>query len=43
MRERVVEGYTIVYRALPDTNDNRTAGDVRVYRVFGPGQDRSAL
>ena len=39
-RECVVEGYTIVYSVDPDTGSNRTAGDVYVVRVFGPGQHR---
>lgn len=42
-RYRVVEGYRLTYRVAPDTDDNRTAGDVRVLRVFGPGQDRSGI
>jgi plasmid stabilization system protein ParE len=37
-RERVVEGYKIVYEVQPDTGDNATAGDVLVLRIFGPGQ-----
>lgn len=41
-RERVVEGYTVIYRVDPDTNDRRTAGNVYILRVFGPGQDRPA-
>jgi plasmid stabilization system protein ParE len=36
-------GYRALYRVHPDTSRNDTAGDVRVLRVFGPGQDRSAL
>jgi hypothetical protein len=39
-RERAVEGYTIVYEVTPDTNDRRTAGDVFILRVYGPGQER---
>ena len=42
-RERPVAGYVIVYRVEPDTDDRRTAGDVLVIRVFGPGQDRASL
>lgn len=38
-RERVVSDYRIIYQVLPDTGDNRTAGDVLVVRVLGPGQD----
>lgn len=37
-RQRIVEGYTIVYRVEVDTGNNDTAGDVVVIRVFGPGQ-----
>jgi plasmid stabilization system protein ParE len=39
-REVVAEGHTIVYRVEPDTGDRRSAGDVFVARIFGPGQDR---
>jgi plasmid stabilization system protein ParE len=38
-RERVVSDYRIIYQVLPDTGDNRTAGDVVVLRVLGPGQN----
>ena len=31
------------YRVSPDTRSNETAGDVRVLRVYGPGQDRRAF
>ncbi|MFI5022961.1 MAG: type II toxin-antitoxin system RelE/ParE family toxin [Alphaproteobacteria bacterium] len=41
-RERVIEGYTVIYHVDPDTNDRRSAGDVFILRVFGPGQDRPA-
>ena len=41
-RERTITGYVVVYSVLPDTGDSRTAGDVTILRVFGPGQDRSA-
>jgi plasmid stabilization system protein ParE len=34
-------GYRALYRVIPDTGRNDTAGDVLVLRVFGPGQDRS--
>lgn len=37
-RQRIVEGYKIIYRILPDTGHDDTAGDVTVVRVFGPGQ-----
>lgn len=33
-------GYRALYRVHPDTSLNDTAGDVRVLRVYGPGQDR---
>jgi plasmid stabilization system protein ParE len=36
-------GYRALYRVSPDTGRNDTAGDVRVLRVFGPGQDRGTL
>ena len=36
-------GYRVLYRVVPDTFRDETAGDVRVLRVFGPGQDRRAL
>ena len=36
-------GYRALYEVTPDTGHNETAGDVRVLRVFGPGQDRSTL
>ncbi len=42
-REHRAEGHTIVYIVDPDTGDSRTAGDVYVLRVFGPGQDRSSF
>lgn len=35
-------GYRALYEVHPDTGRNATAGDVRVLRVFGPGQDRSS-
>ena len=36
-------GYRVMYRVHPDTGRDETAGDVRVLRVFGPGQDRRRL
>jgi len=36
-------GYRALYRVHPDTGRNETAGDVRVLRVFGPGQSREQL
>ena len=34
-------GYRALYEVSPDTGRDETAGDIRVLRVFGPGQDRS--
>ena len=36
-------GYRALYEVLPDTGRDQTAGDVRILRVFGPGQDRGTL
>ena len=36
-------GYRALYEVLPDTGRNETAGDVRVLRVFGPGQYRGTV
>ncbi len=36
-------GYRALYRVTPDTGRDETAGDVRVLRVFGPGQSRNRL
>ena len=36
-------GYRALYRVIPDTGRDETAGDVRVLRVFGPGQSRDRL
>lgn len=36
-------GYRALYEVLPDTGGDDTAGDVRVLRVFGPGQSRDRL
>jgi len=36
-------GYRVLYRVSPDTGRDETAGDVRVLRVFGPGQSRDRL
>jgi plasmid stabilization system protein ParE len=33
-------GYRVFDEVHPDTGQNDTAGDVRVLRVFGPGQSR---
>ncbi len=43
VRERPIEGYMIMYEVYPDTDDNRTAGNVEVLRVFGPHQLRDSL
>ncbi len=42
-RQRIVEGYKVIYRVQSDTGDNETAGDVLVVRIFGPGQLSSRL
>ena len=36
-------GYRALYRVIPDTGRDETSGDVRVLRVFGPGQSRDSL
>ena len=36
-------GYRALYRVIPDTGRDQTAGDVLVLRVFGPGQSRDRL
>ncbi|HET6236733.1 MAG TPA: type II toxin-antitoxin system RelE/ParE family toxin, partial [Acetobacteraceae bacterium] len=36
-------GYRAFYKVEPDTGRDDTAGDVRVLRVYGPGQDRRRL
>ena len=36
-------GYRVIYRVTPDTGRDKTAGDVRVLRVFGSGQSRDRL
>lgn len=36
-------GYRVLYRVIPDTGRNATAGDVWVPRIFGPGKDRTTL
>ncbi len=36
-------GYRALYEVQPDTGRDETAGDVRVLRVFGPGQSRDRL
>jgi len=33
-----VAGYRVLYTVTPDTGDNRTAGDVNVLAVLGPGE-----
>jgi plasmid stabilization system protein ParE len=37
------DGYQALYEVRPDTGRSETAGDVRVLRVFGPGQSRDRL
>lgn len=34
-------GYRALYEVDPDTGRDTDAGDVRVLRIYGPGQDRS--
>jgi plasmid stabilization system protein ParE len=36
-------GYRVLYRVRPDTGSSAAAGDVRVLRVFGPGQDQGTF
>jgi len=36
-RELAAAGHRIVYQVDPDTGDNRTAGNVLLLRVYGPG------
>jgi len=44
VRELPCDGsYRALYRVIPDTGRDDTAGDVRVLRVFGPGQSRTQL
>jgi plasmid stabilization system protein ParE len=43
VRERPVQGHRVLYAVVPDTGDDRTAGDVLVLRVFGPGQARDRI
>jgi plasmid stabilization system protein ParE len=43
IRECPIGGYMIMYEVVPDTNDNRTAGDIKILRLFGPYQLRDRL
>ena len=44
VRERpCAGGYRVLYEVLPDTGRDDTAGEVRVLRIFGPGQSRDRL
>jgi plasmid stabilization system protein ParE len=44
VRERLCAGgWRAFYEVDPDTGRDETAGDVRVLRVYGPGQDRSGF
>lgn len=44
VRERPCSGgYRALYEVRPDTGRDDTAGDVRVLRVFGPGQSRNQV
>jgi plasmid stabilization system protein ParE len=36
-------GWRVLDEVFPDTGDSATAGDVRVLRVYGPGQDRRGI
>lgn len=36
-------GCRVLYEVRPDTGSDATAGDIRVLRVFGPGQSRNRL
>jgi hypothetical protein len=38
-----VGGYRALYEVIPDTGRDDTAGDVRVLRVYDPGQSRDRL
>lgn len=38
-RKLSVEGYVVIYRVMPDTSDNRTAGYVTILRIYGPRQN----
>lgn len=42
-REFSVERHRVIYRVIPDTGRDATAGDVLVLRVFGAGQSRDRL
>jgi hypothetical protein len=33
-------GYRVLYKVVPDTGSNQTAGNVVVLRVYGPRQNR---
>jgi plasmid stabilization system protein ParE len=35
--------YRVLYDVIPDTGRSDTAGDVRILRVFGPGQSRDKV
>ena len=37
-RKPVKSGYRIIYRVSPDTGETKTAGDVIVVAIFGPGE-----
>jgi len=44
VRERLCAGgWRALYEVDPDTGRDDTAGDVRVLRVYSPGQDRSGF
>jgi len=35
----VTAGYRFIYRISADTGDSRTAGDVEIVQILGPGQE----
>jgi len=35
----VISGDRFIYRVSPDTGDSRTAGDIEIIQIPGPGQD----
>jgi plasmid stabilization system protein ParE len=39
-RNRVIDGYVIIYRVEPPNTDETASGLIRVLRVFAPRQDR---
>jgi len=37
-RQLVVSDYRVIYQVDPDTGQSKTAGNIRIVAVFGPGQ-----